>query len=89
LQGSGITVTALCPGPTITDFQRRAGVENSPLFQNNTMTAEDVAREGYRAMLAGKSIAITGAKNKLLALAVKFAPVSLATRIAGKLNSGR
>jgi short-subunit dehydrogenase len=89
LRQTGISVTALCPGPTITDFQRRAGVENSPLFQNNTMTAESVARLGYRAMQRGKPIAITGSKNKLLALAVKFAPRSLATRVAGRLNSNR
>jgi hypothetical protein len=89
LRRSNITVTALCPGPTTTDFQRRAGVENSPLFQNNTMTAEAVARLGYRAMLRGQPIAITGTKNKLLALASKFAPRSLTTKVAGRLNEGR
>jgi short-subunit dehydrogenase len=89
LRGTGVTVTALCPGPTTTDFQRRAGVENSPLFQNNTMTAEEVARLGYVAMQRGKPIAITGAKNNLLALAVKFAPRSFATKVAGRLNAER
>jgi short-subunit dehydrogenase len=89
LRHKNITVTAICPGPTTTDFQRRAGVENSPLFQKNTMTAEEVARQGYEAMKRGTGIAITGTKNRLLALAVKFAPRALATRIAGKLNSER
>jgi short-subunit dehydrogenase len=89
LRRSNITVTALCPGPTTTDFQRRAGVENSPLFQNNTMTAAEVARLGYLAMRHGKPIAITGTKNKLLALAGKFAPRSFTTKIAGRLNAER
>jgi uncharacterized protein len=89
LQKHHITVTALCPGPTVTDFQRRAGVENSPLFKSNTMTAQAVAEIGYRAMLRGKPIAIAGTKNKLLALGSKFAPRALATRVAGRLNSNR
>jgi short-subunit dehydrogenase len=89
LRKSRITVTALCPGPTTTDFQRRAEVEDSPLFKNNAMTAQEVARQGYLATQRGKPLAITGTKNKLLALAVKFAPRSFATRVAGRLNSGR
>ena len=89
LRRSNITVTALCPGPTITDFQKRAGVENSPLFQQNTMTASEVAKLGYAAMQRGHAIAITGTKNKLLAIAGKFAPRSLTTKVAGRLNEGR
>jgi uncharacterized protein len=89
LRSSNISVTALCPGPTITEFQKRAGIENSPLFQNNTMTALEVAKLGYAAMLRGQPIAITGAKNKLLAMAGKFAPRSFTTKVAGRLNEGR
>jgi short-subunit dehydrogenase len=89
LRRSGITVTALCPGPTVTDFQRRAGVEESPLFKKNTMSAKAVADLGYAAMHRGKPMVITGAKNKLLAIAGKFAPRSLTTHVAGRLNAGR
>ena len=89
LQGSGVTVTALCPGPTDTGFQKRAGVEATPLFKSNTMTSEAVARMGYRAMLKGKRVIVTGKKNKLLAFAARLAPRSLVTSIARKLNSGR
>jgi short-subunit dehydrogenase len=89
LRRTGVTVTALCPGPTDTDFQRRAGVENSPLFQNNTMTAADVARIGYVGMNRGKPLIIPGPKNRLLSLASKLAPQSLSTRIAGRLNQNR
>ncbi len=89
LRRKGITVTALCPGPTTTDFQRRAGVENSPLFRNNTMTPQAVAELGYEGMQRGRRIVVTGAKNRFLAFAVRFAPRSWATAVAGKLNSAR
>jgi short-subunit dehydrogenase len=89
LRRTAVSVTALCPGPTATDFQFRAGVADSPLFKNNTMTAAEVAERGYRAMLAGKPVVITGTKNRLLAAAVKFAPVAFATKVAGRLNDGR
>jgi short-subunit dehydrogenase len=89
LRKKGITVTALCPGSTNTDFQRRAGVENSPLIRNNTMTAQAVARIGYDGLFRGRRIVVTGTKNKLLAFATRFAPRDLVTAVAGKLNSAR
>lgn len=89
LKGSGVTVTALCPGPTSTDFQRRAGIEQTPMFRANTMSSEAVARIGYRAMLKGKPIVVPGFKNKFLATSVRFAPRRLVTAVAKKLNSAR
>jgi short-subunit dehydrogenase len=89
LAGSGVTVTALCPGPTSTGFQHRAGVENSALFRANTMTSQAVARIGYRGLMRGKRLVITGAKNKLLAFGTRLVPRRLTTAIARKLNSTR
>jgi len=89
LRPSNITVTALCPGPTTTDFQRRAQMQDTALAEHNTMTAQAVALLGYQAMQRGKAIAITGAKNRLLAIGSKLAPRAFATRVAGKLNSHR
>ncbi|MBV8781895.1 MAG: SDR family oxidoreductase [Phycisphaerae bacterium] len=89
LRRSGITVTALCPGPTTTEFQARAGIADAPLFRNNTMSASAVARIGYDAMLAGKPVVISGFKNKLLAIGAKFAPAVYSTRVAGRLNADR
>jgi short-subunit dehydrogenase len=83
LQGSGVTVTCLCPGPTDTGFQGRAGVENSRLFkQFRPMSAQAVARDGYRAMIKGKTLAVSGFKNLLLAESVRIAPRKLATAIS-------
>jgi short-subunit dehydrogenase len=68
LSGSGVSVTALCPGPTKTHFAESAGADKSGLFTGNIPTAADVAAYGYKAMLAGKVVAVHGFKNKLSAL---------------------
>jgi short-subunit dehydrogenase len=87
--GSGVTITALCPGPTITEFQKRMGVENSLLFRKNTMTSQAVAEIGYHAMMAGKRVAVAGFKNSFLVAAMKFSPRKWTAGVAKKLNAGR
>jgi short-subunit dehydrogenase len=83
LNGTGVTVTCLCPGPTDTGFQGRAGVENSRLFkQFGPMDAKTVARDGYCALMKGKTLVISGFKNWLLAETVRIAPRKLATAIS-------
>jgi short-subunit dehydrogenase len=89
LSGSGITVTALCPGPTDTAFQARAGIAATRLFKATTMTSARVAEIGYRGMLKGKRVVVTGVRNKLLAFGTRLVPRRLATAIAKKLNSSR
>jgi uncharacterized protein len=64
LVGTGVTVTVLCPGPTFTDFHRRAGIESTPWFERNAMDPHIVAQQGYRAMMVGKQIAIPGFVNR-------------------------
>ncbi|MCD4693386.1 MAG: SDR family oxidoreductase [Calditrichales bacterium] len=77
LKNSGISVTALCPGPTITEFQNRAGIGNSKLFKGNavaTMDAISVARKGYQALMKGKAVIIPGFINKAMSKSVRFMP---------------
>ncbi len=74
LGGTGVTVTALCPGPTTTEFQRRAGVENTPLMSGRIMSAKAVAAAGYQGLLAGKTVVVPGIRNRVLAFAVRFLP---------------
>jgi len=86
LQDSGVTVTCLCPGATDTGFQRRAGTENTLLFQKlRPMDAETVARDGYRGMMAGKTLVISGFRNWLLAEATRFGPRKLVTAVSRKV----
>lgn len=83
LKGSGVTVTCLCPGPTDTGFQARAGVENSRLFKQFGPTdAKTVAGVGYRALMKGKTLVISGFRNRLLVESVRVAPRKLATAIS-------
>jgi short-subunit dehydrogenase len=87
LAGTGVTVTAFCPGPTATGFARTAGMENSRLFKYaKVATAEEVARYGYRAMMRGRTIAINGLLNKLMALSVRLAPRKLLASIVRGLH---
>ncbi|HET9839401.1 MAG TPA: SDR family oxidoreductase [Candidatus Angelobacter sp.] len=86
LKGSGVTVTCLCPGPTATQFAERAHMEESRLFKLGAMTAMDVARAGYKGMMAGKTLVVPGLMNKTLAFSVRFSPRKLVTAISRKLQ---
>ena len=86
--GTGVTVTCLCPGPTDTAFQGRAGTENTRLLKTfRPMDAKTVARDGYRGLMAGKTLVISGFRNWLVAESIRFAPRKMVTAISRKLLS--
>jgi uncharacterized protein len=86
LAGSGVTVTCLCPGPTDTNLQERAGMENTRLVKAlRPMDAKTVARDGYRGLMAGKTLVISGFRNWLVAESVRFSPRKLVTAVSRKL----
>jgi len=89
IAGSGVTVTAVCPGPTKTEFQLRAGIAESPLFQRGVMTSPQVARIGYDAMMHGRRSVVTGFSNKISAMGTRFLPRAASAAIAKKLNENR
>jgi short-subunit dehydrogenase len=83
LRHSGVSVTCFCPGATHTDFARRAGVENSRLFKKvGGMSSEKVALDGYRAVMEGRTLAISGTHNWLVAQSTRFAPRKMITAIS-------
>jgi short-subunit dehydrogenase len=83
LRNSGVTVTALCPGPTQTDFADAAEIGSSRLFNTfGIADAADVAQYGFDAMMHGKRLAIPGFKNKIIAQANRFSPRALTAKIA-------
>jgi uncharacterized protein len=88
--GTGVTVTCLCPGPTRTRFQERAGLDRSRLFTvGAVMASADVARAGYDAMLAGRRIVIPGLLNKIGVQTLRVSPRWLSPRITRWLNAER
>ena len=78
LEGTGVHISALCPGPTRTGFARAAHLGRSGLFSNLPVAdATDVAHYGVSQLFAGKVIAVPGWSNKLAIQVVKFLPRSL------------
>jgi uncharacterized protein len=67
LEGTKVTMTALRPGPTETDFFRKEGAESMKVFQEGDLSpADKVARDGYEAMLSGQVSVVSGLKNKVM-----------------------
>jgi uncharacterized protein len=82
-------VTALCPGPTESEFSDTAGLKDSRLFEAGVMSSAEVARAGIDGYEAGRAIVIPGTRNRAGALGSKFAPRSISRRIAGLLQGMR
>ncbi len=83
LHDSGVTVTCFCPGATETGFARRAGNDKTRLFkQLGGMKVEKVALDGYRAVMEGRTLAISGAHNWLVAQSTRFAPRKMVTAMS-------
>jgi short-subunit dehydrogenase len=85
LRGTGIRVTASCPGPTATEFQQTAGLDASRMMKFVPLVkAKDVARRDYRRMISGKRVSIHGFANVIVIFLLRFSPRALvlaATRL--------
>ena len=90
LRGTGVTATALCPGPTLTGFQERAGLADVPLLRGPlVLDPATVARAGWEGAKRGKRVVIPGLANRILAQGARLYPRSLATKIARRLQEKR
>jgi short-subunit dehydrogenase len=86
LRGTGVTTTALCPGPTATDFERDSGAVRTRLYRWLPKPPVDaVARAGVRAALAGRVAVVPGLLNKALALGGELPPRRIALGVASGL----
>jgi short-subunit dehydrogenase len=85
LSGTGVTVTALCPGPTATGLAARGGMQDARAYRGATMDAGTVARSGYRGLVRGQAVVIPGWRNRLLAFAVRLTPRRTTAGIARRL----
>jgi uncharacterized protein len=90
LQGTGVSVTALCPGPTATNFGQRAGFANEKLVGGLlSMDSHVVALEGYKGLMKGKPLVVTGWKNWLGTQLVRFMPRPIPARLVKKFQQKR
>jgi len=86
LRGTGVTATVSLPGATATEFASVAGSGETRLFRSGVMSAAEVARDAYRAMLQGRAFVVHGWKNKVLGFSVRLGPRSVVRSIAAALN---
>lgn len=88
LRGTGVSVTALCPGPIDTEFQERAG-QSEPAGGSYTNTPGNVAAAGYRGAMAGDPVVIPSWRMKLTYVLSRIVPRPLVRRVARRVNVDR
>ncbi|MFN7593222.1 MAG: SDR family NAD(P)-dependent oxidoreductase, partial [Bacteroidota bacterium] len=82
VSNKGVSVTTLCPGPTESGFQAAAAMEESNLVKGKKLpSSREVAEYGYASMMKGKTVAIHGMMNYLMANSVRFLPRALVVKV--------
>lgn len=90
LKGTKVNICLFSPGPTITEFQKRANITKSTVGRKQLMmSASEVVKIGFTGALKGKRAIIPGLMNKIGVLFVKIFPEKLITKIVGYLNKNR
>jgi uncharacterized protein len=84
LRGTGVTVTAVCPGFTRTEFHERAHADMSHVPERMWLNAADVVREGLADAFAGKPVSVPSRQYRRLLLGVKLLPRPLLRRIMAR-----
>jgi hypothetical protein len=87
LRDTGVTVSALCPGPTETEFTSPEMLKTNAYRGMKQMNAEAVAEAGINGLFSGKNIVVPGLMNKLLSQTPRFSPRSLTRRINNYMSS--
>lgn len=89
VKDKGVAVSALCPGPTRTEFFVHAEMEDSTLNRFMAGAPEKVVEDGLKALAGNKAVRISGALNNAIATSIRFTPRPLARKIAGELQKAR
>lgn len=86
LEGTGVSATALCPGPTESAFMAAAAMQESKTVKNKKLpSARSVAKTGYKALMRGATVYIPGLANKLLVFSVRLAPRWVVPKLVRRL----
>lgn len=87
VRGKNIKISALCPGPTDTGFEKSSNLSESSLFEKiKVMTAKEVAEIGYKEFQKGKAVIIPGIFNKIAVFGTRFLSRKFIARMARKLQ---
>ena len=86
MRGKGVKVSALCPGPTKTEFGEVAGFSGGSAFEKISARSEDVVQAGLTGLDANKAVVIPGMLNKAGAQAGRFLPRSLIRRVTASIK---
>ncbi|HQR08750.1 MAG TPA: SDR family oxidoreductase [Gemmatales bacterium] len=90
IRKTGVTVTCVCPGPTPTEFQTQAKMEETKMFNSRMMVDPvTVAKVGYEAMKKGKRLIIPGKLTNVLAFATRLTPRSMVLRVSERMQKGK
>jgi len=89
LRGTGVTATVMCPGPVATEFGDVAGSASARMFELGVARADDVAKEAFAAMKAGKPRVIHGFMNALGTQVQRIGPRGAFVAIAARLNRAK
>ena len=86
LADTSVTASALCPGPTDTDFFEKSGMVGARLFQRgNLMAPQDVAKAGYEGLMAGDRVVVPGVANKIIVFSRRLLPEATLAKMTEKL----
>lgn len=85
-RGTGVRISCLCPGATLTGFSHEAHLQDALLFRSGAQTAEAVAAAGWRGFQRGRRRIIPGFKNKLLVLVSSLTPNALSMHLVHRLH---
>jgi hypothetical protein len=87
--GRGVRVTALCPGPVITEFQARSGMRIDRATQPMLVPPDRVAQIGYNGLMRGKRVVVAGFGNKIAVMLLRFVPHVVLLRIVDQRKRDR
>ena len=89
LRDSGVRVSALCPGPTATEFGDVSGMSQAKVMTQASLIqrSEDVALAGWQGLQRGRRIVVPSIRNKLLVQALRLLPRALVARVSAGLNA--
>lgn len=89
-EGKGVTITAVCPGPTRTGFAKSAGISpKAPAGGAPAMDSATVAQMAFDGAMAGKRVVVTGVRNRVAVAIGRYAPRSFSARLVRAIQMRR